>query len=379
MNITLTFLLKTQALAVSLLVAGVFFMAMSENVQAVYVATTTLTTSICGNSIVDGAEQCDVVGETGAYSTTIVGRQCDTDCTFGPYCGDGVLQTIYAEECDDGNNTDGDFCGADCKVEPAGSGGGGSSGGGSQSSGGTNIDLGDTQINVTGQTIPRATVNIILDGQSVGTVRANANGQFEFATNASPGTVTMGFWTEDDNRVRSVVYNTTFDVTQGAITNIAGIFIPPTIAVLDATLNPGDTVTFTGQSAPNASIKVVIGDGLYTLTTTSDSGGFWNVDWDTLGIPAAKYTARAQFEVGSGTLTTESSFSSSLQIFLGVDGSPTTPSDLNRDTFINLIDFSILIFWWGTNGGDSDPPADISANGRVGIEDFSILLFNWTG
>jgi cysteine-rich repeat protein len=379
MQAVFTTILKKNILAAAIFAAGCLFLLAYGNAQAVFVATTTLTTSICGNDLVEGNEDCDVLGEIGSYSTTIAGRQCDVVCQFGPYCGDGILQTIHGEECDDGNNDNGDFCGADCTVEPAGSGGGGSSGGGSQSSGGSNVDLGDTQISVTGQTIPRSTVNIILDGQAVGTVRADSNGNFEFATNATPGTVTMGFWTEDDDRVRSVTYSTTFDVTQGAITNIAGIFIPPTISVSDATINPGDTITFAGQAAPNASIEVHIGDSSQVFTTTSDNGGYWNLDWDTTGTQAAEYTARAKFELGSGSLTTESSFSSTLQIFLGVDGSPTRPSDLNRDTFINLIDFSILIFWWGTAGGDSDPPADISANGRVGIEDFSILLFNWTG
>lgn len=344
-----------------------------------YIATTTLTTSICGNVVVDPGEQCDVLGETGDYSTTITGRQCDVDCKFGPYCGDGVLQTIYAEECDDGNNTDGDFCGADCTVEPAGSGGGGSSGGGSSRSGGSDTDLGDTQVNITGQTIPRATVNIILDAQSVGTVKAGTTGKFEFATAASPGTISMGFWTEDDNNVRSITYSTTFDVTQGAITNLAGVLIPPTIAVSDATINPGDLITFAGQAAPNATLELQIGNGDRILTTTTDSGGFWNIDLNTAGLPAAEYSAKARYILGSGLLTTDSSFSTSLQLFIGVDGSPTTPSDLNRDGFVNLIDFSILIFWWGTTGGDSDPPADISGNARVGIEDFSILLFNWTG
>jgi hypothetical protein len=59
----------------------------------------------------------------------------------------------------------------------------------------------------------------------------------------------------------------------------------------------------------------------------------------------------------------------------GVAGS----SDLNRDGSVNIVDFSILLFWWNTDGGASNPPADINQNGRVGIEDFSIMLFNWTG
>jgi hypothetical protein len=82
---------------------------------------------------------------------------------------------------------------------------------------------------------------------------------------------------------------------------------------------------------------------------------------------------------GTPPLTAQSSFSSTLQLFVGVDGQTTTPSDLNRDGRINLTDFSILIFWWQTAGGDSNPPADINGNGRVSLEDFSILLFNWTG
>tara|TARA_B100000745_G_scaffold288215_1_gene225464 strand:+ start:1862 stop:2992 length:1131 start_codon:yes stop_codon:yes gene_type:complete len=344
-----------------------------------FISTTTLLTSICGNDLVEGTEDCDVLGETGSYSTTILGRQCDVSCSWGPYCGDGILQTTFAEECDDGNNDDGDFCGADCTIEPAGSGGGGSSGGGSASSGGSNEPIGDTQIDVSGKTIPRATVNIILDAETIGSVRADSSGNFDFATDASPGTVSMGFWTEDDNNVRSITYNTTFDVTQGAITNISGIFVPPTIAVSDATVNPGEPMTFFGQAAPNVSVELHIGDSQQVLTTTSDSGGYWNIDLDTAAFSPAEYTARARYVVGSGTLVTESSFSATLQLFLGVDGQPTTPSDLNRDGFVNLIDFSILIFWWGTNGGTSDPPADINGNGRVSIEDFSILLFNWTG
>jgi len=214
--------LQNMLIVLSVLLAGVSFFTQPNTVIAQsFLATTSVTTSICGDSLVDGAEQCDVPGETGVYSTTILGRQCNTICQFGPYCGDGILQTIYAEECDDGNNADGDFCGGDCTIEPAGSGGGGSSGGGSQSSGGSSTPLGDTQISISGTTIPRATINIILDAKAIGSVRADANGDFEYATNASPGTVSMGFWTEDDSNVRSITYSTTFDVTQGAITTLA--------------------------------------------------------------------------------------------------------------------------------------------------------------
>ena len=149
--------------------------------------------SICGNELVDDGEQCDVLGETGQYSTTIAGRQCNTVCKFGPYCGDGILQTQFSEECDDGNNDSGDFCSATCKIEPAGSGGGGSSGGGSGGSGGSQTELGDTVISVVGLAYPGRTINILLDTQTVGNVRVGSNGRFEFSMAASPGTASLGF------------------------------------------------------------------------------------------------------------------------------------------------------------------------------------------
>ncbi len=356
-----------------------FFSVAPLSSQAQSIATTTLNLAVCGNELVDPGEECDVLGETGEYSTTIDGRQCDIDCTFGPYCGDGILQIAFSEQCDDGNNVDGDFCSATCQIEPAGSGGGGSSGGGSSSGGGGSEDLGETQITIEGRAYPSESVSILIDGEEVGTVRADSEGRFEFTTDATPGTVTLGIWSNDADGNRSITFNTTFDVTEGAITTVNGMLLPPTIVASDQTVDPGDLITFNGQAIPNATVEVHIGDGTLIESTTSDGDGFWNLIVDTSQLSSAEYLARARYVLGSGVLTTESSFSTALQLFVGVDGSPTTPSDLNRDGFVDLIDFSILIFWWQTAGGESDPPADINGNGNVGLEDFSILLFNWTG
>lgn len=352
---------------------------LSEVQAQVQVSTTTLTVSICGNSVVDDGEECDVVGETGAYSTTIAGRQCTPVCVFGPYCGDGVLQTLFGEECDDGNNDDGDFCSSTCTIEPAGSGGGGSSGGGSRDRGGQDTELGETQISISGKSYPGRTVHILLDTEEVGTVRANNSGDFNFTTIASPGASTLGFWAEDTRGTRSITLSTTFDVTQGAITNVNGVLLPPTLRVSTQNINPGDLITLEGQGIPNETIEVHIDDSDIVETTETNGDGQWSLQFDTSRVSVAEHTVRARSVVGNNTLNRESSFSRTLQLFIGVEGQATTPSDLNRDGSVDLIDFSILIFWWQTNGGSSNPPADINGNGNVGIEDFSILLFNWSG
>jgi len=343
------------------------------------VATTTLELSICGNSIVDANEDCDTPGETGVYSQTITGRQCNASCSFGPYCGDGILQTAFGEQCDDGNNDDGDFCSSICLVEPAGSGGGGSSGGGSGGGGGSDTELGDTSISIRGQGYPGERVNFLLDTVAVGSVLADSDGDFQFSVNAEPGTATLGIWTTDQDGNRSVTVNSTFDVTQGAITNLTGIIVPPTISVVNQNVDPGDVITVSGQAAAGATVELHIDNSARIEVVVANANGEWSYQLNIATLSVAEHTLRARAVVGRPPLTTESNFSITLQLFVGVDGSVTRPSDLNRDGSVNLIDFSILIFWWQTNGGDSDPPADINQNGNVGLEDFSILLFNWTG
>jgi hypothetical protein len=48
---------------------------------------------------------------------------------------------------------------------------------------------------------------------------------------------------------------------------------------------------------------------------------------------------------------------------------------LNADKKVNLTDFSILLYNWGTK----NPCADQNHDGNVNLIDFSIMMFNWTG
>ena len=77
---------------------------------------------ICGNGIIEGAEQCDddnLIDEDGCSSIcqTETGWSCDganpTTCT--EICGDTII--VGTEECDDGNTDIGDGCNAACREE----------------------------------------------------------------------------------------------------------------------------------------------------------------------------------------------------------------------------------------------------------------------
>jgi cysteine-rich repeat protein len=88
----------------------------------------------CGNGIIEDGEECDwpnLDGET-CNSQGFSGGALDCyrknhaqECTFNTnfcilnngFCGDGTVRNSPGEECDDGNNLNGDGCDANCKFE----------------------------------------------------------------------------------------------------------------------------------------------------------------------------------------------------------------------------------------------------------------------
>ena len=360
----------------------VFFVPVFVNAQFIQVSTTTVVVSICGDAIVTLGETCDngTASNTGMYSITIADRECSSDCfSYGPYCGDNILQTANGETCDDGNNDSGDFCDNICQEEPAPTSSGGGGGG---FAGGSFIPAPDATISISGKAYPNSDVNILEDGEVIGVVKADAGADFFFSTSdVTPGTVTFGFWAEDQNGLRSVSFNTTFQVAQAAVTTISGVFLPPTISLDKRTLNAGEMLTLSGQSVPEVTINTVVNSEHEIITeTSSDVLGNWEVEIDTSSLEEDVHTAKAQFITEANGAQVESSFSQSLTFFIGdaAEGFVGS-SDLNIDGFVNIIDFSILLFHWGTDGADSNPPADINLDGEVNLTDFSIMIFNWTG
>jgi len=83
---------------------------------------TTCTTSVCGNKVVEGSEQCD-------DGNTVSGDGCSPFCRLEPVCppgggacstvcGSGLLLPGDKKQCDDGNTVSGDGCSSTCTIEP---------------------------------------------------------------------------------------------------------------------------------------------------------------------------------------------------------------------------------------------------------------------
>ena len=343
---------------------------------------TNIIISICGNGIIDPGEACDDGRNLGVYGPTFSQRSCSPDCkSYGPYCGDGVLQVRFSEQCDEGatNGTSG-LCSATCapltavppttpprivgSIPPQPS-----------ATPGSIPAITKTQVVLRGKAYPNSDVHVLLDGKSTNIVRADSNADFLYNTDAvAPGTATFSFWAADSSGVESLITSVVFDVVQSAVTNVNNIFLPPSLSVSDRQIAPGGLVTFSGESVPAAKVTTNLdSDTTNTFSATSSGAGQWAFQLNTSSIKQGFHSVKAAFALSPSS---KSGYGKSVSFFVGTKlPSGNLSPDLNGDGKVNLVDFSIFLLSWNTH----DIRSDFNRDGVVNLADFSIMLFSWTG
>ncbi|MDA3840392.1 MAG: hypothetical protein PF572_04845 [Patescibacteria group bacterium] len=378
---------------------------------------------VCGDGFIQGLEVCDP-GDPPVFPIDVSGLTCldfeyasgeyynsgDLDClsdctdydTSGCYnCGNNIKED--SEECDgaDYNEqtcitfgfTSGSLiCTADCRISlencesfdvPSGGGGGGSTGGNSGLTTGFNpgsdVPPGETKVIVRGKSYPNSDVQILLDGKVIGISRTDTLANFYFETDEiSAGVASFSFWSEDPVGLKSTLLSLTFRVTLGAVTNISGVYISPTIDIDKKTVTRGDTVTVFGSTVPESGVNVHINspeEFINSIESTDD--GKWELIFNTEPLEEEFHTAKALFTIASADNTLQSGFSKSISFFVGTVGGEAVcaEADLNGDERVNITDFSILLYHWGTD----NECADQNQNGVVDLIDFSVMMYYWTG
>ncbi|HMO78318.1 MAG TPA: dockerin type I domain-containing protein [Candidatus Paceibacterota bacterium] len=271
----------------------------------------------------------------------------------------------------------------------SGGGGGGGSGSTSGSSGGGGFEStdapyrsGDGRVIITGYAFPRSEVHVLVDGKVVTNVRAGNDGQYSLTVDQiARGAYTFGLFALDNAKVRSSTFSTSFSVVGARTSALSNINLAPTILVSPNPVNPGQTLTLSGYTQPNALVtleneKDKSPATKQTIEVTANSDGAWTTTVNTANFSNGTYKVRARSAQAGGVTT---NFSNYTLYGVGQEAVKEINADLNRDGKINLIDFSILLFWWNSDGGTSNPSADINGDKKVNLTDFSILLFNWTG
>ncbi|MFA5853948.1 MAG: dockerin type I repeat-containing protein [Patescibacteria group bacterium] len=315
--------------------------------------------SVCGNTITEWDEECDV--------TDLNGQSCQSQGFGG-----GTLS------CDPSCSFDTSLC-----TTSSGSVGGGATGGGG--GGATTVPV-VTQVTFSGRAYPLSKVVVLKDGQVAVSTIAGPDARFEVSlTGLATGNYAFGIYGEDATGLHSALFSFPVYITNGATTRVSGIFIAPTISADKSEVKRGDNIAIFGRTAPNSEV---------TLAVNSENELFYSVNADATG--AYLYTLNtAVLEAGSHSTQAKSAleeeaspFGKTVGFVVGTKNVTALPDvvgvkgDVNGDGKVNLVDFSIVAYWYQRELSAEFRVVEkeqLNGDGKVNLVDFSIMAYHWSG
>lgn len=307
-------------------------------------------------------------------------------------CGDNIKE--YGEDCD-GSDLDGKSCQsfghtqgalscyASCDFNFSNCSSTNNNGGSNSGSGGSYIPT--TKITLKGKAYPESKVILLKDGQIALETIAGPDANFTMELSGlSSGNYIFSIYSKDSKGISSNPFVFPVKMTQGAMTDIGGIFIAPTISVDKNEVKLGDNIVIFGQSTPQSDITIIVNSENEILNKVkSDKNGAYLYNLDTSLLEKGEHYAKSR-----ATLIEEaSSYSKSLKFIVGdynVLSSPSTllKADLNKDSKVNLIDFSIAAYWYKNSLSQNFSLVEkerLNGDGKIDLIDFSIIAFYWRG
>jgi len=242
------------------------------------------------------------------------------------------------------------------------------------------ISIPQTSVRFSGEAYPNATVTLLENGAFETSVTADGNGLFDITLPEQyNGTILYSLEALDTNNEKSLLINYPLVVTSGYLTYISGIRFPPTITVDKVQAITGSFLTVSGYSLPNKELEIKIESQdnqlSKTFTLTSPGNGNYDITLPLTNLPTGDYFVSIKYPNDTrisklvGFIIGDTDVSS-------VNTSLNLPGDCNADGQINLVDFSVMAFWYEK----PNPPScvDLNHDGIVDLTDFSILAFYWT-
>lgn len=236
-------------------------------------------------------------------------------------------------------------------------------------------------ITFSGFAYPNAVVTLLKNGTVIGTALTQNDGTFIKNAMVDSGLITFGIWARDNSGLTSATANLTINVEANSKVYISNIFLSPTITADKFNLQRGGTLRIFGSAFPGSVVRLF--NNLSASQTPiaeviADINGAWEYFFPTGNLGDGQYSLKANAQIDSPFMV--SSFSENLEFTIAEI--QCSGADFNLDARINIIDFSILIFYWQRNPAIGDPTnicTDLNTDEIVNIFDFSILMHQWTG
>jgi len=334
----------------------------------------------CGNDIKEGREDCDISDYGASSSCQSLGYVGgNLYCTVNCLLNINDCQSIPLDENENIGSTGGGSSGGG-RFPPGVAGSSGGGGSGNLPGAGQESPLGQTRLVVKGKAYPSSEVNILKDGAAFNQVTAKDTADFEFSTtDISAGVYTFEVWAKNKEGIKSTSYTITFRVMGGAVTTISGVYLAPSLSVDRDKVKQGEEIKFMGQTVPNADVYISVhSNGEVIKQTTSDNIGVYLLPFNTAQIENEQFhIAKSLFQAQESGNTIRSGYSQSVSFYVGAAGGKgkCAGADLNGDNRVNLVDFSILLYNWGS----ASDCADQNKDGKINLTDFSIMMYYWTG
>ena len=218
----------------------------------------------------------------------------------------------------------------------------------------------DTIATFSGFTSPNAFVTILDSNTVVGTTSADAAGVFtKSLTNQTAGNHAFGIQVIDSGGASTPVINLLINLQPHAETIVGDLAMPVTI-----TAQTGVRPVLGGTGTPGSTLSIFIEPGGVIETAAVAPDGSWSHTLATQ-LPSGTVTAYVVASTPSGLVSAPSS-TVSFDITCMI-------ADYNCSGHIDMVDFSILMYYWGT----ADPTTDLNNDHIVDLTDFSILMFYW--
>lgn len=165
------------------------------------------------------------------------------------------------------------------------------------------------------------------------------------------------------------------------LTTVSDIILPPTIELSTNQISPGETIEIFGRGTPDYKTMIFTEPPLNSFEVDVDEFGEYQYtfsDTENLELGDHRIYALLQNLIGSQSLFSNTLF---FRVTSGQEEPGEEPvcnitrGDINCDESVDLVDFSILLFYWGSN----ESLADINNDGTVNLVDFSVMMFYWQG
>lgn len=153
---------------------------------------------------------------------------------------------------------------------------------------------------------------------------------------------------------------------------VKDLLLPPTLGFSSRTIKKGGLVEMEGYAFPKSIIELDIGGKLKGETRAGEDGA-WSYATSTKGLKVGAHSSRARQIIQASGITSKASDYSLLTSFK-VTNLSNPKADLNGDEVVNIVDWSIFLFRWGSKDTDIRGKIDMDGNGAITIADFSLFL-----